>query len=358
MPGDDVAVVPGTENHEPGDVRVSFLVVDAEGAVVALPTARVWVADALDAPPFLEERGEARAHRHSRWRRGGRDAHLRREPPADAARQVLAARRARGRRGEGAGARERRRQSPRTTRRTSVTQAIASQTPTLSSTGGDTSSLTTRTPPDETLLRHSVAESLAAKVPFVVTFATPKFCSSRTCGPVVDVVEEVSRRFEGENVRFIHVEVFEDNDPAKGFNRWLRGVEASDRAVDVPRRRRRQDRRALRGNGLRERARGRGPRAAARRLVGGEAALALVRVADALDHDVRHARDRAEREHRAHERDDVVGRDLLVLRQARSTRSCAWPRIPGEIAVARTPFGPSSRFSEVVHAMSAAFVAP
>ena len=59
-------------------------------------------------------------------------------------------------------------------------------------------------------------------MPFVVTFATPKFCSSRTCGPVVDVVEEVSRRLEGENVRFIHVEVFEDNDPAKGFNRWLR----------------------------------------------------------------------------------------------------------------------------------------
>ncbi len=53
-PGDDVAVIPGTENHEPGDVRVSFLVVDSEGAVVALPTAKVWVADALDAAPFLE----------------------------------------------------------------------------------------------------------------------------------------------------------------------------------------------------------------------------------------------------------------------------------------------------------------
>ena len=53
-PGDDVAVIPGTENHEPGDVRVSFLVVDAEGALVALPTARVWVADGLESAPFLE----------------------------------------------------------------------------------------------------------------------------------------------------------------------------------------------------------------------------------------------------------------------------------------------------------------
>ena len=54
-----------------------------------------------------------------------------------------------------------------------------------------------------------------------MTFSTPKFCSSRTCGPVVDVVEEVSRRFEDDGIRFIHVEVFEDNDPAKGFNRWM-----------------------------------------------------------------------------------------------------------------------------------------
>jgi hypothetical protein len=55
-----------------------------------------------------------------------------------------------------------------------------------------------------------------------VTFSTPKFCASRTCGPVVDVVEEVARRFEGSEVRFIHVEVFEDNDPANGYNRWMR----------------------------------------------------------------------------------------------------------------------------------------
>jgi glutathione peroxidase-family protein len=58
-------------------------------------------------------------------------------------------------------------------------------------------------------------------VPFVVTFATPKFCSSRTCGPVVDVVEEVQHRLEGEDVRFIHVEVYEDNDPALGYNEWM-----------------------------------------------------------------------------------------------------------------------------------------
>ena len=47
-PGDDVAVVPGTSTYEPGRVRVSFLVVNAEGQPVLLPTARVWLARGLE----------------------------------------------------------------------------------------------------------------------------------------------------------------------------------------------------------------------------------------------------------------------------------------------------------------------
>jgi hypothetical protein len=44
-----------------------------------------------------------------------------------------------------------------------------------------------RTSPGVSLLRHSVADSLAAHKPFVLVFATAKFCESPTCGPVVDV---------------------------------------------------------------------------------------------------------------------------------------------------------------------------
>jgi hypothetical protein len=219
-PGDDVAVIPGTENHEPGDVRVSFLVVDAEGAVVALPTARVWVSEALEKAPFLET--EAKLERIGvpggdeadathiyvaslRLPRAGK-YWLLAEPnggaePVQALGNVVV--------------------SEDDSPPDIGDAAYASETPTLASAGGKASAITTRTPPDESLLEHSVADSLAAKKPFVVTFATPKFCSSRTCGPVVDVVEEVQRRIDDEDVRFIHVEVFEDNDPAKGFNRWM-----------------------------------------------------------------------------------------------------------------------------------------
>ena len=56
----------------------------------------------------------------------------------------------------------------------------------------------------------------------MVTFATPRFCSSRTCGPVVDVVDHVRRRFEKKGIRFIQVEIYAHNDPRNGRNRWVR----------------------------------------------------------------------------------------------------------------------------------------
>ena len=82
--------------------------------------------------------------------------------------------------------------------------------------------ITTARPPDTELLKYSVAESLAKSVPFVVAFATPTYCESRTCGPTVDVVEAARKQYEDRGIRFIHVEIYEDNTPGKGVNRWVR----------------------------------------------------------------------------------------------------------------------------------------
>jgi hypothetical protein len=82
--------------------------------------------------------------------------------------------------------------------------------------------ITTARPPDTELLRYSVAESLDAGVPFVVAFATPAYCQTRTCGPTVDVVEAVRKRFADKGIRFIHIEIYEDNLPGNGVNRWVR----------------------------------------------------------------------------------------------------------------------------------------
>jgi hypothetical protein len=219
-PGDDVAVVAGTQNHEPGEVRVSFLVADGAGQLVTTPTARVWVARDLEAEPFLEttaklERigvpGEAEADAShiyvARFDLPEAGKYWLLAEPVESAQKVQAL-----------GNVVVQEQDPAPD---IGDPAPASDTPTIESTGGDFAKLTTRSPPDESLLEYSVAGSLEAKAPFVVAFATPKFCTSRTCGPNVDVVEEVARRLDGSGVRFIHVEVYEANDPTKGFNRWL-----------------------------------------------------------------------------------------------------------------------------------------
>jgi hypothetical protein len=83
-------------------------------------------------------------------------------------------------------------------------------TPTADDVGGDLSQIDTRIPPDQ---MHAVdyADALGKK-PVVITFATPAFCESRVCGPTVDVVQQVADKFKGQ-ADFIHMEVWEDNDP-------------------------------------------------------------------------------------------------------------------------------------------------
>jgi hypothetical protein len=39
---------------------------------------------------------------------------------------------------------------------------------------------------------------------------------------VVDVVSHVRKQLAPSGVGFVHVEVYERNDPARGYNRWMR----------------------------------------------------------------------------------------------------------------------------------------
>ena len=91
-------------------------------------------------------------------------------------------------------------------------QAPLIHTPTAADVGGDLSKITTRIPPD-TLNKVDYADALG-KEPIVLLFATPKFCQSRVCGPVVDVAEQAKHEY-GDKAAFIHMEIYNDNDPAK-----------------------------------------------------------------------------------------------------------------------------------------------
>lgn len=92
-------------------------------------------------------------------------------------------------------------------------------TPTPEDVGGDLSEITTRIPPD-TQNKVDYAEVLG-KEPIVLLFATPQFCQSRVCGPVVDVAEQAKQEY-GDKAAFIHMEIFNDNDPGKDVRPQVR----------------------------------------------------------------------------------------------------------------------------------------
>jgi hypothetical protein len=98
-------------------------------------------------------------------------------------------------------------------------QAPKIHTPTASDVGGDLAKITTRIPPD-TQNKVDYADALG-KEPIVLLFATPQFCQSRVCGPVVDVAEQVKQEY-GDKAAFIHMEIYKDNDPSKGVRPQLR----------------------------------------------------------------------------------------------------------------------------------------
>jgi hypothetical protein len=78
---------------------------------------------------------------------------------------------------------------------------------------GDISEIETRIPPDS--MHDTDYADVLGKEPILIVFATPQFCQTRVCGPTVDIVEQVKSKI-GDEATFIHMEVFNDNDPGKG----------------------------------------------------------------------------------------------------------------------------------------------
>lgn len=86
--------------------------------------------------------------------------------------------------------------------------APASDTLTAADVGGDLSKLSTDSDPDPRFYEVSVADAVAGHRPFVLVFATPAFCQSRTCGPALDQVK-AGAKDAPEDVAFINVEPYQ-----------------------------------------------------------------------------------------------------------------------------------------------------
>jgi hypothetical protein len=79
----------------------------------------------------------------------------------------------------------------------------------------DIHKLTSGVDPEPALYQMTVAEALTSGKPTVVVFATPGYCTSRLCAPVVHSVEAVYRAHSND-ANFIHLEVYKSFDPLVG----------------------------------------------------------------------------------------------------------------------------------------------
>ena len=92
-------------------------------------------------------------------------------------------------------------------------------TDTVASAKGDVELDRHARPADATCTR-SRSPTCVGKKPVALLFATPQLCQSRVCGPVVDVALQMKAKY-GDQIDFIHQEVYADNDPNKGLREPL-----------------------------------------------------------------------------------------------------------------------------------------
>jgi hypothetical protein len=86
-------------------------------------------------------------------------------------------------------------------------RAPSTKTPVASDVGGDIKKISTDTKPDPAFYTLSEDEALARHQPFVIAFATPKFCKTAQCGPTLDRLKPFASKYP--SVTFIHAEPYQ-----------------------------------------------------------------------------------------------------------------------------------------------------
>ena len=79
---------------------------------------------------------------------------------------------------------------------------------------------------------HENFADVVGKKPVALLFSTPQLCESRVCGPVTDVALQMRAKY-GDEMAFIHQEVFVDNKHREGPAPAAAGVQPAERAVAV-----------------------------------------------------------------------------------------------------------------------------
>lgn len=107
-----------------------------------------------------------------------------------------------------------------------VTPALGSQAPRsrnlIASDVNELRQIDTSEQPDIRLHQVRIADAIAQKKPQVIVFATPQFCTSRMCGPVLDIVKTLLPAYR-KQAAFIHQEIWQDfaiKQPFRTVEEW------------------------------------------------------------------------------------------------------------------------------------------
>ena len=110
----------------------------------------------------------------------------------------------------------------------SATPAIGSVAPVIATKTGATPEelalITSDANPIPEMYAVSFDDALGTGDPVVISFSTPAWCTSQTCGPQVTTVDQVRQNHIGE-AAFIHVELFDNPDVMRESGDPLLGVE-------------------------------------------------------------------------------------------------------------------------------------
>jgi hypothetical protein len=97
----------------------------------------------------------------------------------------------------------------------SVTPAVGSKAiPSKNLTWNDVSDhsiIDTSAKPAPDMHSETIADGLAAGHPLLVLFATPGYCTSRLCGPELELARKLEPKYQGK-ADFIHVEIYQDHE--------------------------------------------------------------------------------------------------------------------------------------------------
>jgi hypothetical protein len=90
---------------------------------------------------------------------------------------------------------------------------------------GNLRSITSAPNPDPDLYSISFDDAVALGNPTVITFSTPAYCQSATCGPQTEVLSALDDKYNGQ-ASFIHVEIFDNPEEMLAAGDPSLGIEA------------------------------------------------------------------------------------------------------------------------------------